>query len=213
MNTPVTRRYDYYVFDLDGTIVDIEQSYITDIFERVGDRVGYSFSETEAVQVWHGLGGPRDLVLDDLGIDPVAFWEVYHDEEDAEARAASTYLYGDAQQISEVREPTVLVTHCQQYLTDVVLDTLDIDDWFDTIVCCTDETGWKPDPYPVQMAMSNAGINNQKYDGVLVGDGPHDIGAAWNAGLDGVHIERHSPTDRGLCVVSDYQLSRIDELF
>jgi phosphoglycolate phosphatase len=47
---------------------------------------------------------------------------------------------------------------------------------------------------------------------VLVGDGPQDIGAAWNAGLDGAHVERHGHDRRGMCVVGDHRLERVDEL-
>jgi phosphoglycolate phosphatase len=49
--------------------------------------------------------------------------------------------------------------------------------------------------------------------GVLAGDGPQDIGAAWNAGLDGVHVERHGPERRGMCVLGDHRVESFDELF
>jgi phosphoglycolate phosphatase len=48
--------------------------------------------------------------------------------------------------------------------------------------------------------------------GVLAGDGASDVGAAWNAGLDGVHVERHSPARRGRCVLADRRVSTFDEL-
>ena len=107
--------------------------------------------------------------------------------------------------------PLALVTHCQEYLTDTVLDHLDIGDWFDTVVCCTDETGWKPDPAPVERALSRMGLLNDRDGGILAGDGPHDVGAAWNAGLDAVHVERHGHDRRGLCVLGDHRISGFDE--
>ncbi|MFC6725831.1 HAD family hydrolase, partial [Halobium palmae] len=42
--------------------------------------------------------------------------------------------------------------------------------------------------------------------------GASDVGAAWNAGLDGVHVERHDPDYRGRCVLGDYRVSSLDEL-
>jgi phosphoglycolate phosphatase len=101
----------------------------------------------------------------------------------------------DAAVVGELTDPAVLVTHCQEHLTDPVLDALNIRDWFDAVVCCTEEIGWKPDPRPVHMALREAGAESG--DGVLVGDGPHDVGAAWNAGLDGAHVERHGYARRG----------------
>ena len=201
--------YDHYVFDLDGTLVDVEPEYVRDVFDRVGDRIGYGFSEREADAVWHGLGGVRNDQLSEWGVDVEAFWEAFHEEEDPEARADATYLYDDAEAVGDLDAPTVLVTHCQEYLTDPVLDALDIRDWFDSVVCCTEETGWKPDPEPVHMALSSVGADGA---GVLVGDGPHDVGAAWNAGLDGAHVERHGHDRRGLCVVGDHRINRVDEL-
>jgi phosphoglycolate phosphatase len=103
------------------------------------------------------------------------------------------------------------VTHCQQFLADPVIDRLDIRDWFDTVVCCTDDTGWKPDPGPVEHAMAKLGVGAD-HSGVLVGDGANDVGAAWNAGLDGIHIERHDPEHRGQCVLADHRIRSFDEL-
>lgn len=206
----MTTSYDRWVFDLDGTLVGIEQSYVRDVLGRVGDRLGYEFSEREMDALWHGFGGERNAVLEARDIDPERFWDVFHDEEDAQARAAATFLYDDAEVVGEIDAPTVLVTHCQAYLTEPVLTDLDIDDWFDAVVCCTAETGWKPDPAPVTKALSAAGANDGP--GILVGDTVGDIQAARNAGLDGAHIERHGPERRGLCVVGDYRLSRLDEL-
>ena len=201
-----TRTYDRWVFDLDGTLVDVEPGYIHDVFARVGDRLGRGFTAEQAETVWHGFGGPRNDRLASWGVDVEAFWEAFHAEEDGTARAEATFLHDDAAVVGELTEPTVLVTHCQPHLTDPVLDVLDIRDWFDAVVCCTEETGWKPDPRPFRMALREAG------DGVLVGDGPHDIGAAWNAGLDGAHVERHGHERRGICVVGDHRLERVDEL-
>jgi phosphoglycolate phosphatase len=202
--------YEKWVFDLDGTLIDVDPAYVHDVFDRVGDRLGYEFTDEEAEAVWHGLGGFRNDQLAEWGVDVGRFWEVFHEEECPEARADATFLYDDAAAVADLEAPTVLVTHCQQYLTDPILEGLDIRDWFDAVVCCTEETGWKPDPEPVQMALSAAGANGGR--GVLVGDGPQDIGAAWNAGLDGAHVERHGHDRRGMCVVGDHRLERVDEL-
>jgi phosphoglycolate phosphatase len=206
--------YDYWAFDLDGTLIDVEPAYVHDVFERVGDRVGYGFTDREAEAIWHGLGGFRNDQLGEWGVDTEEFWRVFHEEEDPEARAEATFLYDDAAGVGDLEAPTVLVTHCQEYLTDPVLDSLDIRDWFDSVVCCTEETGWKPDPEPVNMALRAAGADPAEASdaGVLVGDGPQDVGAAWNAGLDGAHVERHGHERRGMCVVGDHRLERVDEL-
>jgi len=95
-----------------------------------------------------------------------------------------------------------------------VLDRLDLSDRFDAVVCCTDETGWKPDPDPIELAMTDLDVNPQSDRGYYyVGDGESDVRAAWNAGLDAVHVERVGHEDRGRCVLGDRRVSRLDELF
>jgi len=184
--------YDFWLLDLDGTLVDVETSYIHDVFEGVGERLGTSFTAAEAESLWYGYGDARDRILADHGIDPERFWNVFHDVEQPHARAAATHLYPDAEQfVPELREPVGLVTHCQEYITDPVLDEMDIGDWFDTVLCCTDETGWKPDPAPVHTAMRDLGVANNGHEGVLAGDDPGDVGAARNAGITAVHVDRH----------------------
>lgn len=202
--------YDVWLFDLDGTIVDADPTYTHEVFEQVGDRVGREFSNEEAETLWYGLGGPRNPQLREWGIDPETFWPAFHDIEDPQARAEATYLHPDAAEfVAGLDVPVGVVTHSQRHLTDPVLDRLDIRDWFDVVVCCTDELGWKPDPTPVRHALDRLDADGR---GVLAGDGDSDVGAAWNAGLDAVHVERHDPDRRGQCVLGDYRISSFEEL-
>ncbi|WP_338737760.1 HAD family hydrolase [Haloplanus salilacus] len=207
----VAHAYDFWLFDLDGTLVDVDPAYARSVFDRVGDRLGRSFTEREMEVLWHGLSGERTPQLREWGIDPESFWAALHEAEDPAARVEATYLHDDAAFVADLDRPVGLVTHCQEYLAAPVLDRLDIRDWFDAVVMCTGEVGWKPDPAPVYRAMSDLGVEDGAA-GVLAGDGPNDVGAAWNAGLDGVHVERHGPERRGQCVLGDYRVRNLDEL-
>jgi phosphoglycolate phosphatase len=209
--------YDFWLFDLDGTLVDAEWSYTREVFDRVGDRIGREFTDREAEIIWHGLGGSRDEQLRAWGIDPDPFWTAFHDVEDPAARAAATYLHDDAADLvaalSAADVPVGVVTHCQEFLAEPVVDRLDIGEWFDAFVSCTPDLGWKPDPRPVYHTIERLGLDpTDPGHGVLAGDGASDIGAAWNAGLDGIHVERHSPTRRGHCVLADRRVSSFAEL-
>jgi len=205
--------YDFCLLDLDGTLVDIELEYARGVLDRVGSRLDYDFDDHQVERLWYGLQAPRNDLLRTWGVDVEAFWTVFHDEEDPGSRAAATDLYADARRFLERTEvPLGVVTHCQGYLTGPVLESLDLEDRFDAVVCCSDETGWKPDPQPVELAMEQLGVAGNGHRGVLVGDGPQDIGAAWNAGLDGIHVERHDPADRGHCVVGDRRIASLDAL-
>jgi len=205
--------YDFWLFDLDGTVVDVERSYARSVVGEVGDRLGVGFSPADADRLWWGAGGARERVLDGAGVDPTAFWDTFHEVEDPLARAESTYVYDDAARfLTALDGPVGLVTHCQAYLTDPVLGYHDIRDWFDAVVCCSDETGWKPDPTPVELAMSDLAVGFGDHSGALAGDNPSDVGAAWNAGLDAVHVERSDPVERGHCVLGDHRIEAFDDL-
>jgi phosphoglycolate phosphatase len=209
-NPMVPPRYDFWLLDLDGTLVDVESSYVRQVFDRVGERLNYVFTDREAETLWHGLGGPRNDQLRDWGFDAERFWKTFHAVEDPTARAAATFLYDDAAAfLDSLDVPVGVVTHCQRYLTEPVLSRFDLGDRFDAVVCCTGDIGWKPDPAPVRLAMEQMGISADA-QGALVGDGPQDVGAAWNAGLDGIHVERHGHERRGRCVRGDYRLPNLD---
>jgi len=204
--------YDFWLLDLDGTLVDVEESYVHDVVDEVGRRLGVHFSEREAECLWYGYGEARNGLLARAGVDRKRFWETFHEVEQPETRAAATHLQDDAAEfLAALSGPVGVVTHCQSYLTRPVLSSLSIADRFDTVVCCTDETGWKPDPGPVESAMADLGVTDAQ-DGVLVGDDPGDVGAAWNAGLAAAHVRRHDPERTGRCVLGDHRVASLTEL-
>ncbi len=205
--------YDFWLLDLDGTLVDAEPSYIHDVMRAVGARFNASFTDWETEMLWYGPSEPRARILAEHAIDPVQFWAVFHEVEEPETRAAATTLYDDAAAfVTGLETPVGLVTHCQPYLTGPVLDALDIRDWFDSVVCCSDETGWKPDPGPVELAMGELGVGSNGERGAVVGDDPGDIGAAWNTGLSGIHVQRRDPDRVGQCVRGDRRVRSLAEL-
>ncbi len=123
--------YDFWLLDLDGTLVDVEPTYVHDVMGEVGDRLGVEITDRQAEVLWHGYGGQRDRVIDGLSVDAATFWATFHEVEDPTKRSESTFLFEDAGVVPDLDRPTGLVTHCQQYLTDPVLRHHDIADWFE----------------------------------------------------------------------------------
>ncbi|MEF8783337.1 MAG: HAD family hydrolase [Haloarculaceae archaeon] len=205
--------YDFWLLDLDGTVVDIERPYIHGTIGEVGDRLGHEFTDRETELLWYGLGNAREKILDGADIDPERFWETFHAVEEPGPRAESTYVYADADAfLSTVEEPVGVVTHCQEYLTTPILSELGISDQFETVVCCDDQTGWKPDPSPVRLAMSEMGVGYNGHEGAMAGDHPEDVQAAHNAGLNGIHVSRHERNWEGDRVLDDRRVSALTDL-
>jgi phosphoglycolate phosphatase len=201
-------RYDFWVLDLDGTVVDVRPTYVHEVMGRVGDRLGVDVDASAAEGLWYEDESRRTAVLEGLDVDRTDFWAAYHDIEDPQERAAATYLYDDAAAtVPEFPGPVGIVTHCQPRLTDAVLDRLDIGDWFETVVCCGDDVGWKPDPEPVERAMADLGVGPT--GGAMAGDAATDVGAARAAGLDAIRVDRAGSAaapagaDRRIAALSD----------
>jgi haloacid dehalogenase superfamily, subfamily IA, variant 1 with third motif having Dx(3-4)D or Dx(3-4)E len=206
----VVGEYDFWIFDLDGTLVDANWEYTRMVFDEMGTQLGRPFTDEEARIIWYGVGGQRNDSLRSLGIDPAEFWPLFHDIEDPQVRAKATILHDDARRLlNAIRAPCGVVTHCQEFLCDPVMDHLDLYDRFATVVCCSDELGWKPDPAPVERAIRQMNVSGR---GVFVGDSPGDIGAAWNADLDAIHVERLGTDMRGRCVRGDHRVEQLDHL-
>lgn len=183
------RRHDFWLLDLDGTVVDVDPAYVEETMGRVGDRLGRSFSRREAERLWHEDEAGRDAVLAAHDVDRERFWRTFHETEDPQARAEATYVYDDAATVvPSLSTPVGLVTHNQHSAT--ILDHLDIGDWFDTVVRGGDSVGWKPDPGPLEAAMADLGVDRADSSGAMAGDAPTDVGAARNAGLEAVHVAR-----------------------
>ncbi|HKJ57696.1 MAG TPA: HAD family hydrolase [Halobacteriales archaeon] len=206
--------YDFWLLDLDGTLVDVERGYKRELLTEVGDHLGVSFADPEVTRVWHGSTAHRRGVLESKGLGERQFWTVFDELDDPEARVEATYLYGDAAVVRGLDAPTGIVTHCPAPITERVLAHLDIRDWFDTVVCCDETLGWKPDPAPIRKGISGLSVagNGNGTVGVYAGDGPHDIGAAWNAGLDGIHVDRHDAALRGEYVLADRSVRAFTDL-
>ena len=209
----MSREYDFWLLDLDGTLVDVEETYIHEVGTRVGERLGVSFSARQAEHLWYGFGDSRERVLAETGVDPGRFWTEFHEVDDPGSRAAATHIYPDAASfVAAVEGPVGLVTHCQAYLTGPILESLGIADWFDTVVCCDDELGWKPDPDPLELAMCRLGVAGAGYTGAMVGDDPRDVSAARNAGVDPIHVDRHDADRLGGAVTAGRQVDRLTEV-
>ena len=205
--------YDFWLLDLDGTVVDVEASYIHEVCTEVGDRLGVSFSARQAEHLWYGFGDTRERVFEATGVDAERFWDVFHTVDSPGPRAAATHISPDAAAfLDRVDAPLGLVTHCQAYLTHPILEAKGLAGQFDTVVCCTDETGWKPDPMPLEMAMTDLGVLGNGHEGAMVGDDPGDVGAAHNAGLTAVSVARHDPTRVGDPADGDEHVMALTEL-
>ena len=60
--------------------------------------------------------------------------------------------------------------------------------------------------------MTDLGVAGNGHVGAMVGDDPQDVGAARNAGLDGIHVERHDLDRLGGSVDGDRHVTALTDL-
>ncbi|MFB6283683.1 MAG: HAD family hydrolase [Halobacteria archaeon] len=199
--------YDYLVFDLDGVLVDVTEGYRNWIFDEIGDELDYSFSDRQKEMLWHGVGeGSREEMLRSWGFDDTrTFWDVYDEVECFEKRLEHTYAYEDCSVLESLDQPMGIVTHSPGELAERALEEAELREHFDSIVSCSYDLGYKPDPSPIDKCLDDMACNGG--DALMVGDSVSDVRGAWNAGLSAGHLDR-----MGHCIEADYRFESLVEV-
>lgn len=181
--------YNYYIFDLDGVLVDVTDSYKREIMDKVGDKLNYSFTENQIKKLWYEIGGHRESIIRSWGFNPEKFWNVFDSLDIPKKRIKNTFIYSDAEAISKLKDRKMgIVTHSKFKVAKETLKSNNIYRYFDAVISCNQEIGYKPDPNPVKKCMER--ISAERQNTVLVGDSVSDTKAASNVGIDSCHINR-----------------------
>ncbi len=199
--------FDCHLFDLDGVLVDVEESYRRKIFDEVGEVTGRHYTDEQIQELWHGVGGDsREEILESWGEDPRAFWRIFDWFDAPERRLEHTYVYGDADILTSLDGPIGVVTHSPVELALPALERADLLDVVDEVVACSYETGYKPDPEPIEICLDRLDTRDDD-DVAMVGDSECDVRGAWNAGITGGHVDRI-----GHPVDADFRVTSLEEL-
>ncbi len=175
---------DAFLFDLDGTLLDsitlIVESFhhtrrvhfgdaLPDAFWRAGigttlrDQFGkMARSDTE-----------RDAMVETYKVHNLA----HHDEFVRTYEGATEVV----QALRAQGKALAIVTSKMREGTERGLRFLGLEDTFDAVVCADDVTHGKPDPEPVQLALSLLKVEATR--AVFVGDSPHDMASGKAAGV------------------------------
>lgn len=97
-------------------------------------------------------------------------------------------LYPDAvfvlEELKRAGKKTALITTSLRRNVTNLLNTYELNGYFDVLVTSEDTEKHKPDPEPLQKALRLLG--GSKEDAVMIGDSDKDIGAAANFGIDSI---------------------------
>ena len=196
------------IFDLDGTIIDNDDGYMELMLKRVGSEIGRDLGLRHARELWYSIGAvSRDEVIARWGIDPDRFWSVFNKYESLDEKLASTYLHRDALALKYIGVPMGIVTHTSLEHTSKLLEHVGMRPYFDPIIACTEDTGYKPSPLPMIYCVMTMRLG---FDEVLyVGDTVSDMMAAREAHIKCVYVNRF---DRRMDFRPDYEIDSLEKL-
>jgi phosphoglycolate phosphatase len=169
------------LWDLDGTLVD-SAGDIAGAVDRMLAATGRTPLGEARVRSFIGDGAKRlvDQCVSAAGGTPTPddltqFLVEYH----AFPVVKTRIFDGIADVLAAVRVPQAVVTNKPESLTRIILERLGIAGHFRVVIGGDTLPVRKPDPAPVRVALERLGVTT----GVLIGDGPADVGAAAAAGI------------------------------
>jgi phosphoglycolate phosphatase len=196
------------VFDLDGTIIDNNDGYMESMLKRVGNDIGHDLGLRHAQELWYSIGAlSRDEVIARWGIDPDQFWTAFNKFESLDEKLKNTYIHLDALALKKISLPMGIVTHTTLEHTIRLLELVGMRQYFDPIISCTEDTGFKPSPLPLIYCVMDMKLG---FDEVLyVGDTASDMMAAKEAHMKCVYVNRFN---RAMTVKPDYEIESLEKL-
>jgi len=179
------KSYQAYLFDWDGTIartLEVWLEVMREAFSR------YSLSELSDDELVQAFGRWQPSARD-YGVpaeDIVGFDQLVNDLSHAKVPYAPVYpaALETLEALKEQGKELALVTTDWQRNVNEKLAHNNLQGTFGTIISGDDVRSHKPDPQGILAALDQIGI--EKDQAVMIGDSPHDLDAANNAGIDSV---------------------------
>lgn len=194
----------YFIFDLDGTLVDLEDLNYNSFKNVVQKHFNVEFTYAMYLKHFAGIGSKKGFIglLNEYGTqsksdDLIKEWQ-------EEYRATKRYqlqnnfdenvklVDGAKEFIKSLKEKGMKValgTSSAKEFTMIIIEKLGILEYFDSVVTVNDVKNTKPDPETFLTALKNIGGNID--EAVIFEDSPNGIICAKNSGIDYivVHIK------------------------
>ena len=176
------------LFDLDGTLIDTAADFIR-IIQAMCKEEGRDIVAADLIrtQVSEGARAMVKLVYPELDVnDPIflahrqRFLDIYGADIAVDTDLFEG-MYPLLQELKEQHIPWGIVTNKPRWLSEALLNALNLTDRCAVLVCPEDVAQTKPNPEPMFLAAKN--INIAAEDCIYVGDHPRDIDAGRAANM------------------------------
>ena len=176
------------LFDLDGTLIDTAADFIR-IIQDMCREEGKDIVDADLIrtQVSEGARAMVKLVYPELDVeDPIflAHRQRFLDLYGADIAVDTDLFEGMYPLLEELEHhqiPWGIVTNKPRWLSEALLEALNLTKRCSVLVCPEDVSKTKPDPEPMYLAAQK--INIEAKDCIYVGDHPRDIDAGRNANM------------------------------
>jgi len=183
------------MFDLNGTLDFQTEDYIYKTVGKTLSELGLEADERFADEFWYGSNRDK-IIKDKLGVEPMAFWEVFWKYDPPEERAKHTGVYDDVSALIKLKEKGIklgLVTGAIIEVASAELSKIkskfkDLE--FDSIVSNNPKAGIRQKPYPDSLLICLRELGVKNGDAIYVGNSREDVEAAIAAKVKPVVILR-----------------------
>lgn len=176
------KRYEFILLDWDGNLARTLDVWLAALKIPLQKR-GYNFTDKQ-IGANFAVFRERMEALGTQNVDAI----IAEADEIATRESPQSPLYPDAlvtlEKLHSLGKKIALVTTSRHEQIDPLLEKHSLHAFFDVVVCGDDVSSHKPDPEPIEKALSLLGATKDL--AVMVGDSGSDIKAAHNAGIDSI---------------------------
>ncbi len=227
--------FDFYLFDLDGTLLHLGniKAYAEEILVETLNRLKarYPPIRNERFKLWSSEEGYLN-VLEEWGVEePQNFWKFF-DEIDFDKRKIlikkkKAFLYQDVKYVLEKiylhkdSKKLAIVTNTAYYICEYILNKFNINKFFHETFSLgyynNDQELAKPSPNGILTILDKFKYDPKESKAILIGDSKLDIIAAKKANIYACLIRRDIDTRnrhyKNWDIQPDFVIEELDELF
>jgi len=196
------KKYQYILFDWDGCLAKTLDIWL-EAYKVTFAEYDLFPNDKEITQTVFGdWEGPAKLGVQDTD----EFFEKLLERVNAEMPTVQLYnnAFAVVESLKNEGKQLALITTSARETIQKPLENSQLESFFDTIITAEDVTNHKPDPEPVDKAISLLG--GTKEQAIIIGDSKSDLGAAQNATIDSIlYYPPHNEIFYDLNMLKSYQ--------
>ncbi|MFU8866291.1 HAD family hydrolase [Natronococcus sp.] len=209
--------YDAFLFDNDGVLTrPTDREVLIEAIRTAFDEVGVAEPTTDEVETLLRPDVPSlRTVAIDRGLEPETLWAAREraaiEAQLEELRAGRKRPYEDVTALERLEEPTAIVSNNQHETIGNILDHCSLapfDVWYGREPTLEGVERKKPEPYYLERAVDDLGVENPIY----VGDSHVDVAAADALGIDAAFVRRDHRRGYDLPTEPTYEIDSLAEL-